>query len=226
MHVMAPTFYLSPESSPACPPDTSAIRVHVVQQGASRWGYQITSRDSTGAPMGHLEVVDSLLTLKATDSLGHEYITHTTLGTFAGQTDSSGTWWVHWTPQLDQYGKLWLYFAGVAADGDGSPAGDYVWAYSLPVGVAIVDCGITLSGDLNNSSSVTSADIIFLVNFVFKSGPPPNWGPIQGDINCDGSDTAGDIIRLVNFVFKGGAPACDVCTRCCLVTEDSWYCLP
>ena len=29
------------------------------------------------------------------------------------------------------------------------------------------------AGDVNNSGNLTSGDIIYLVNFVFKGGPPP-----------------------------------------------------
>jgi hypothetical protein len=68
--------------------------------------------------------------------------------------------------------------------------------------------GYTL-GDIDNSGEITSADVIRLVNFVFRGGPPPQPVRRSGDINCDGPVTAPDIILLVNYVFKGGAePAC------------------
>lgn len=35
------------------------------------------------------------------------------------------------------------------------------------------NCPYHLTGDVNMSSSLTSADIIGLVNYVFKGGPPP-----------------------------------------------------
>jgi hypothetical protein len=68
-----------------------------------------------------------------------------------------------------------------------------------------------VGGDANNDGVVTSADIIHLVNFVFKGGaaPEPNW--LTGDTNCDELVTSADVIQLVGFVFKGGAPPCDAC---------------
>jgi subtilisin family serine protease len=58
-------------------------------------------------------------------------------------------------------------------------------------------------GDFTVDGSVTSADIISLVNYVFKGGPP-SADPWTMDPNLDGSPTAADVIFLVNYVFKGG----------------------
>lgn len=59
-------------------------------------------------------------------------------------------------------------------------------------------------GDVNVDGIVSSSDIIYLVNHVFKSGPPPLPVPVTGDLTCDGSVTSADIIRLVGYVFKSG----------------------
>jgi hypothetical protein len=81
-------------------------------------------------------------------------------------------------------------------------------------------CSIDVPGDLNCSGTVTSADIISLVNFVFKGGTPPCPCLAAADANCDGTITSTDIIRLVNFVFKGGASPCDPCT----IIPALWTC--
>jgi len=65
-------------------------------------------------------------------------------------------------------------------------------------------------GDLNDDGVVTSADIVFLVNFVFKGGPAPV--PLSyGDVDLSCHISAGDIIYLVNFVFKSGPPPAGSC---------------
>lgn len=59
-------------------------------------------------------------------------------------------------------------------------------------------------GDLNASWTVTSADIIALIGYVFKSqslSVPVCGRMMDGDSDVD----VADIITLVNFVFKGGA---------------------
>jgi hypothetical protein len=73
-------------------------------------------------------------------------------------------------------------------------------------------CPIAISGDVNVNGTVTSADIIYLVNHIFKGGAAPLPCPASGDVNCSGALTSADIISLVNYVFKGGAPPCNTCT--------------
>jgi hypothetical protein len=59
-------------------------------------------------------------------------------------------------------------------------------------------------GDANFNGIVNMADIVFLVNYVFKGGiPPPH--PISAD--CDGPDRMidiEDIVYLVSYLFKNG----------------------
>jgi hypothetical protein len=73
-------------------------------------------------------------------------------------------------------------------------------------------CPISLTGDVDTSDAITSADIIYMVNHVFKGGPAALPVAESGDVNCSLSVTSSDIIYLVNFVFKGGASPCDACT--------------
>jgi cysteine-rich repeat protein len=74
------------------------------------------------------------------------------------------------------------------------------------------DCPIVLTGDVNLSGTITSADIISVLGFVFKGGAQPQPCVAAGDVNCDGVITAADIIGLVVFVFRGGTAPCDGCT--------------
>jgi hypothetical protein len=60
-------------------------------------------------------------------------------------------------------------------------------------------------GDLNRNLQVESADIVQLVNFVFKSAPAPD--PLAAaEVNGVPPITSADIIHLVNYVFKSGPP--------------------
>jgi hypothetical protein len=62
-----------------------------------------------------------------------------------------------------------------------------------------------LRGDINHSTKVDAADLILLVNFIFKSGPAPEPYTI-GDVNGFPPITSSDLIYLVNYVFKSGPP--------------------
>lgn len=64
------------------------------------------------------------------------------------------------------------------------------------------------TGDTNFDGVITSADIIHLVNYVFKGGLPPRPVPRSGDVNCSENITSADVIGLVNYVFKGGLAPC------------------
>lgn len=83
-------------------------------------------------------------------------------------------------------------------------------------------CPILLTGDVDTSGTITSSDVIRLVNYVFKGGavPQPCW--VSGDIDCTGAITSADIIVLVNFVFKSGPDPCDACT----LLEPGWWPCP
>lgn len=59
------------------------------------------------------------------------------------------------------------------------------------------------AGDLDGSGTVTSADLIQCVNYVFKGGAAPASLALA-DVNRSCAVTASDIVMLVNYVFKGG----------------------
>jgi hypothetical protein len=65
-----------------------------------------------------------------------------------------------------------------------------------------------LCGDANEDGLHTSADIIWLVNYIFKGGPSPKPVPLAGDTNRNSLVTSADVIFLVGYVFKSGAPPC------------------
>ena len=85
-------------------------------------------------------------------------------------------------------------------------------------------CVITLSifipsaeaytpGDANSDSNITLADVIYLVNFIFRFGYRPH--PVcSGETVRDGMFTSSDIIFLVDYLFKAG-PAPAASGTCC-----------
>lgn len=62
-------------------------------------------------------------------------------------------------------------------------------------------------GDADRDNKVNLADIMYMVNYVFKGGAGPKPGD-AGDSNCDDNLNLPDITYLVNYVFKGGPPPC------------------
>lgn len=85
-----------------------------------------------------------------------------------------------------------------------------------------VECPVLSPGDVDLSGQITSGDLIYLVNYVFKGNPNvPMPCEAAGDANCSGDVTSADIIALVNYVFKGGAAPCDICS---LIAIGVWVC--
>lgn len=76
-----------------------------------------------------------------------------------------------------------------------------------PGPIVVVPCPFMV-GDLNASSTITLADVILLVNYVFKSGPAPQPHVKMGDTDCSTMITSADIIYLVNYQGKGGPAPC------------------
>lgn len=62
-------------------------------------------------------------------------------------------------------------------------------------------------GDANDDATVNIGDAVYLINYIFKGGPPPPCMD-AGDANCDAAANIGDAVYLVNFIFKGGPPPC------------------
>jgi hypothetical protein len=60
-------------------------------------------------------------------------------------------------------------------------------------------------GDANGDGVINSADVVYLINYLFISRPAPN--PLEaGDANCDGIVNSADVVYLINYLFVGGPP--------------------
>jgi putative metal-binding protein len=61
-----------------------------------------------------------------------------------------------------------------------------------------------IRGDANLDFNILVDDIVMLVDYIFKGGPPPICVE-EGDANASGSILVDDIVLLVDYIFKGGA---------------------
>lgn len=68
-----------------------------------------------------------------------------------------------------------------------------------------LDAWWSVAGDANNDSTVSSADIVFLINYLFKQGPIPCI-PEAGDLDSNCSINSADIVLMINYLYKEGPP--------------------
>lgn len=70
-----------------------------------------------------------------------------------------------------------------------------------------------LVGDVNASGGVDVADVTYLVDYLFRGGPPPT-PMLAGDTDCSGEPefpvNVADLTTLVDYLFRGGT----LCTEC------------
>jgi len=70
---------------------------------------------------------------------------------------------------------------------------------SLTVGAGFI------VGDVNGDGQVDYTDLIYLANFLFAGGPPPQ--PMaSGDVNGDGEVTYTDLVTLADIIYGKGMP--------------------
>ena len=68
-----------------------------------------------------------------------------------------------------------------------------------------VDVSGYILGDVNADGVINSADFVYLINYLYKGGLPPQ--PLEsGDVNCDEVINSSDAVYIINYLFKGGPP--------------------
>ena len=65
-----------------------------------------------------------------------------------------------------------------------------------------------ICGDTDNDRVINILDIVYMINYVYKSGPEFDY-PESADVNYDEVINILDVVYLINFLYKGGPdPTC------------------
>ena len=136
--------------------------------------------------------------------------------------DTFFRYWICKEWGLDSQGQDSCLNWGNYSDPDSAANADYITIDSIPwtvwnpqtafldldgghLSIVVVSC---LCGDANSDGLVNVGDPVYLINYIFKSGPPPQ-NLLCTDVNNDSSTNVGDVVYLINFIFKSGAaPNC------------------
>jgi len=81
-------------------------------------------------------------------------------------------------------------------------ASDDSLADSVLVTISVIEY---VKGDANGDGKVSVSDVVYLISYLFKSGPAPN-PMLAGDANHDRFVSVSDCVYLINYLFKGGPP--------------------
>jgi len=76
--------------------------------------------------------------------------------------------------------------------------------WAIAHGLYNPDC-CNMPGDASDDEAVNIGDGVYLINYIFKGGPPPPCLN-EGDANADCAINIGDGVYLINYIFKGGPP--------------------
>jgi hypothetical protein len=111
----------------------------------------------------------------------------------------------------------WSVFS---ADLDGDGDLDLATANSDPDNVSVLlNQPAVICGDANDNGAVEAGDVVYLITYLFRSGPAPE--PLcVGDANLSGTVEAGDVVYLISYLFRGGpAPSPDCCAKLATVMK-------
>jgi agmatine deiminase len=68
-----------------------------------------------------------------------------------------------------------------------------------------------ICGDVTDNEEVDAADVVYLINYLFRNGPEPLCQPITacGDVNLDGEVNSADVVYLLNYLYQSGPEPCN-----------------
>jgi len=178
---------------------TYPITVTIQNTGQTRWGFELAAVDAAGKGAGQFILTDPVNTqLSDNAAPARDYVKHTAAGTFNGTLDGPVSWSFNWKAPNVGPGKITLFAAGLAADGDMTPAGDIAYSTSIATSCCKVP------GDANGNGVFSGIiELTFIINYLYKGGQAPSCLE-QADANGDGIVNVRDITYIINFLYKHG----------------------
>jgi hypothetical protein len=99
------------------------------------------------------------------------------------------------TNQLD----VGFYVDTIFVHSDYEPG--YPQTLAIPVYLAVG--GAYMAGDANADEVVNIGDALYIVNYIFRYGPPPE--PLYAaDVDCNGLVNVGDVVNIIIYIFREG----------------------
>lgn len=104
-----------------------------------------------------------------------------------------------WTPMQVREAMM------MSSDHSSSPDNDYGWG--VPDILATIQYSFYITGDMTGDDEVDISDVVYLINYLFRSGTAPD--PLFiGDVNCDDEVEVSDVSYLIYYLYRGGPEPC------------------
>lgn len=143
------------------------IQVQVSDPAQVRWGFELSARldsNASGGQAGTLTPTDGFTQVICEDngplpcSTGVQFIEHTSAGTRNGQK-LGATFDFDWTPPATNAGTITLYAAGNAANGNGSPSGDFIYTTSVQLKPVTPAAPVVTSGNIVSATTYAAGPV-------------------------------------------------------------------
>jgi len=83
-----------------------------------------------------------------------------------------------------------------------------VYLYGGAITLDCEECDLII-GDADASEMIDIDDVVYLVDYIFTSGPSPTPDRVaSGDANCDCAVDIDDVVYLIAYILTGGPPPC------------------
>lgn len=138
VEITAPATYTSGE--------VVEIKVKVAEEGAARFGFEVTAKDAAGNDAGTFMLNAEVR--RASNQPG--YITHNPAVRVADEKE----WTIEWTAPDVSTGDITFYAAGNAANGNGSTSGDHIYTTAVTMAPA---SGVATEDEMVQSSFALDA---------------------------------------------------------------------
>lgn len=167
------------------PGQTYQIAVHHINNDPSRvrWGFELTALDDGDLKAGDLQATDSLTQVLNNQGPGggKQYIEHTSLGTFYGQTGGAD-WTFNWTAPPTDVGRVTFYVAGNQANGDGNSSGDNIY-FTFAAAQPVSTPQLRLEQNGPGANQAAALDAVLLIRDQFQVHSVAQWFYLGSDLN-------------------------------------------
>jgi len=82
--------------------------------------------------------------------------------------------------------------------------------WSIPVNLTVLEEQPYICGDADGNLEVDIDDAVFIIDYLFTSGPAPE--PVESsDVDCTGVTDIDDVVYIIQYLFNGGPEPCADC---------------